>query len=43
MLPSYIITRASITDPEQYRKYLEATPSIIKNTAGKRLPGHRLR
>lgn len=34
-MPAYVIARVSITDPEQYRKYLEATPSIIEQYGGK--------
>lgn len=34
-MPAYIIARVSITDPEQYRKYLEAVPAIIGQYGGK--------
>lgn len=33
-MPAYIIARVSITDPEQYRKYLEAVPAIIGQYGG---------
>jgi uncharacterized protein (DUF1330 family) len=34
-MPAYLIARVSITDPEQYRKYLEAVPAIIEQYGGK--------
>jgi uncharacterized protein (DUF1330 family) len=36
-MPAYIIARVSITDPEQYRKYLEAVPAIIEQYGGRAL------
>ncbi len=34
-MPAYIIARVTITDPEQYRHYLNATPPIIEKYGGK--------
>ena len=34
-MPAYLIARVDITDPEQYRHYLNATPSIIETYGGK--------
>jgi len=33
--PAYLIARVTITDPEQYRHYLNATPAIIEKYGGK--------
>lgn len=34
-MPAYLIARVDITDLEQYRQYLNATPSIIEKFGGK--------
>ncbi len=34
-MPAYIIARVDITDVEQYRQYLNATPPIIEKYGGK--------
>ncbi|MCX6690228.1 MAG: DUF1330 domain-containing protein [Methanoregula sp.] len=34
-MPAYIIARVDITDREQYRHYLNATPPIIEKFGGK--------
>lgn len=34
-IPAYLIARVDITDPEQYRHYLNATPSVIEKYGGK--------
>ena len=34
-MPAYLIARVDVTDREQYRHYLSATPSIIEKYGGK--------
>jgi len=36
-IPAYIIARVNVTDPAQYRKYLDAVPKIIEKYGGKAL------
>jgi uncharacterized protein (DUF1330 family) len=36
-IPAYIIARVNVTDPGQYRKYLDAVPPIIEKYGGKAL------
>jgi uncharacterized protein (DUF1330 family) len=34
-MPAYLIARVDVTDPGQYRHYLNATPPIIEKFGGK--------
>jgi uncharacterized protein (DUF1330 family) len=34
-MPAYIIARIDVTDPNQYRRYTDATPAVIERFGGK--------
>jgi uncharacterized protein (DUF1330 family) len=34
-VPAYMIARINVTDPEQYKNYIAATPAIIEKFGGK--------
>lgn len=34
-MPAYMIARINVTDPEQYKNYIAATPAIIEKFGGK--------
>jgi uncharacterized protein (DUF1330 family) len=35
MMPAYMIARINVTDPEQYRSYIAATPAVIEKFGGR--------
>ena len=34
-MPAYMIARINVTDPEQYKNYIAATPAIIEKFGGR--------
>jgi uncharacterized protein (DUF1330 family) len=34
-MPAYMIARINVTDPEQYKSYIAATPGVIEKFGGK--------